>query len=438
MSKQFIFLVLITALGTVAPLAGYPMIGVLVYYFYAILRPNFLWQWVLQDNTNWSTYVAVTTTIAALARLLGFGVQSVPVKGIRWSLVHYLVLIYIGWLSVTYYNALNKDVAYPWMIENLKVLLMLFVSSVLVRTSADLWRLYLVAAFSEGYIGWEANMLYLQRGGFNIRVHGFGYYDNNGAGLIFAMGIPLCFFAFEGTRRWWRWVYLGFVPPLMHAALMSFSRGSMVAMICVTPLVLYRSRFRMRAVPLAAIFLAVAVPVMAGKEIRERFSTVKEYETDGSSNSRYMSWNAAIRIAADYPIFGVGTRNSNLLSYSYGADIPGRTIHNQYLQVMADNGYPGLFFYVLVLLATFWACWRVLKATKGRTDPKALQSRAIACGCESALVIFCVGAVFLSLETFELTYLVLLLAGQVAVVEDSIMDESREQVPFPAFAAAAA
>ena len=48
-------------------------------------------------------------------------------------------------------------------------------------------------------------------------------------------------------------------------------------------------------------------------------------------------------------MFGVGIRNSNLFSYQYGADMEGRTIHSQYLQIAADNGFVGLGLYLAVL-----------------------------------------------------------------------------------------
>jgi hypothetical protein len=41
---------------------------------------------------------------------------------------------------------------------------------------------------------------------------------------------------------------------------------------------------------------------------------------------------------------------------------------------------------------------------------------AIACGLEGALAVFCIGAIFLSLEAFEVQYLLFLIAAQLAVL----------------------
>ena len=91
------------------------------------------------------------------------------------------------------------------------------------------------------------------------------------------------------------------------------------------------------------------VLVMAGKEIQERFFSVKKYQEDNSANSRLTSWKIGLRIAAENPVFGVGVRNSPLLTYSYGADIEGRSIHSQYLQTAADSGVPALLLYLGLL-----------------------------------------------------------------------------------------
>jgi probable O-glycosylation ligase (exosortase A-associated) len=192
---------------------------------------------------------------------------------------------------------------------------------------------------------------------------------------------------------------------------MSYSRGAMVALLAAAPILMLRSRRRWQFLAMATA-IAFVVPVLAGQEIRARFFTIEDYETDRTANSRMESWKAAIRIANDYPLFGVGIRNANRLSYYYGADVEGRTIHSQYFQTLADNGYPGLALYALLLGSGWIAVLRARRALKSRTDPEALLLRSVVGGLEGALAVFCVGASFLSLEVFELPYLLVLLSVQ--------------------------
>ena len=137
-----------------------------------------------------------------------------------------------------------------------------------------------------------------------------------------------------------------------------------------------------------------------------------------------MSWAAAWNMAKDNPIFGVGIRNSNLFSYQYGADIEGRTIHSQYLQIAADNGFVGLGLY-LAMIASVWADTRFCRrAVKGRDDLQSRRIYLVATGVETSMVVFCFGGAFLSLENFELPFLMILLGSQLAaLVKGKLADE---------------
>jgi probable O-glycosylation ligase (exosortase A-associated) len=265
------------------------------------------------------------------------------------------------------------------------------------------------------YIAYEINYLYVVNRYLAIWRRGYGGLDNNGAGLMLAMGIPLAIAAWEGTRRSWRWAYLAGVPLIVHAVLMSYSRGAMLALIGAMPFLVVRSRRRWQFAAAGAL-LALAVPVMAGNEIRQRFFSIDDYDVDASANSRMMSWKAAIGIANDNPVFGVGIRNSNLFSYEYGADRVGRTIHSQYFQILADSGYPALCLYLLSFAAFFWVTQRARGQLKRRDDPEASLVLSMITGVQGSMLVFAIGAVFLSLEVFELPYIVTLLGAQVAAI----------------------
>ena len=155
------------------------------------------------------------------------------------------------------------------------------------------------------------------------------------------------------------------------------------------------------------------MPVVAGKEIKERFFSASQGSADDSFNSRLVSWDCARRIANDYPVFGAGIRCSNLLTLDYGADLFGRTIHNNYLQIAADSGWLGLMWYLALVGTGFGAMWQARRRLWREPDPDATRAVAMLGGIECSLATFMVGATALSLETFELPYFLLMLGGQV-------------------------
>jgi probable O-glycosylation ligase (exosortase A-associated) len=419
--KQLAFMVVATLLGTAGVYLASPFYGVFVYYLFAVLRPQYMWQWSLPGGVSWSFYVAVATIGAAVLGMRDVRASKMPLAshssaGPRLSNAHVTVLAFGSWVLVTCLTARNFDVAWEWTVEYVKIMVMFVVATKFVKTARQVWALLVMAGLVLAYIAYEVNYLYFVNHYLGIFHNGYGGLDNNGAGLMLAMGVPICWFVYEGTQRWWRWFFPALIPVIVHAVLMTYSRGAMVSLIATCPWLLWRSRQKGRLIIALSAFVILAIPVMAGPEIKARFLTIEENEVDASANARRKTWAAAWQMAKDNPIFGVGVRNANLYSYQYGAEFEGQTIHSQYLQVAADNGLVGLALYLVVL----WTAWRALRRCHreqaGRDDPESQMVMATASGIEGSLVTYMVGSVFLSLEVFELPYLLLFLAAQLPIV----------------------
>ena len=426
MNKQLVFMVGLVLVGTLGSVTVTPFCGVAVYHLFAVLRPHYLWKWSLPPDVSWSFYVAIAAIAGTAMQLLGMlgrpAEDERDPSTRRFYPAHICFTLFFLWLGVTYLTAQTRDAVTAdgrtlaeIMTDYVKYFLMFWVTALVARSARQVWILYVLTGLAIGYIAYEVNFLYLTSGYLGVGKDGYGGYDNNGAGLFFALGLPICFFLWEGMQRWWRWLFLALVPCLLHAVLMSYSRGAMLSLLIATPLFFFRSR-RKLPFAIAGLALALLVPILAGQQIRERFSTISEYERDDSANSRFASWSAAFRIARDHPVFGVGVRNSPLLSHLYGADQEGRVIHNQYLQVAADNGFIGIGLYLALIVTSWRGVRQAQRRLAGRDDAEARQVCAMAAGLEGALAIFCVAALFLSLEAFEVQYLLFLLAAQLPIV----------------------
>jgi probable O-glycosylation ligase (exosortase A-associated) len=418
--KQFAFLVLLTLIGTFGCLVR-PFYGLLVYYLFAVLRPNFLWEWALPVNVQWMRYVGVAVTAYALLVFAGLA----PVrqgKAVKWSprrmpdLTHRLFLINFLWVCVSYAVAHDQAFSARYFSDIAKIYLILFATYMLLGDVIELWSLLVATVLGLVYIGMEVNQIYLSSGWLWIYNRGFAGLDNNGAGLMLAMGIPVCVAVWDTLRTGWRWFFMAAVPLMLHAVLLTYSRGAMVSLLGATPLMLLRSRHRSQMAGLLLAFGLFVIPVMAGPQIRQRFFTITQHEVDESANSRKQSWKAAWLIALDHPFLGVGLRNANLFSHRYGADMEGRTIHNQYLQVAADSGFIGLGLYLAMLGAVWFDCRSVRRWARTLDTIEARRMYGIAYAVETSMNVFCIGAIFLSLETFELPFLMMALIAQAAAL----------------------
>jgi probable O-glycosylation ligase (exosortase A-associated) len=252
---------------------------------------------------------------------------------------------------------------------------------------------------------------------------------------MLAMGVPLCWFTYEGVTKWWRWAFAAFIPVIIHAVLMTYSRGAMVSLLGMCPLLVLRSRQRVRLSIVGAVLAVAVIPALAGPQIRARFLTLERTDVDATANQRRDAWKAAWKIALDYPVFGVGIRNADLFSYQYGADMEGRTIHNNYLQIAADNGFPGLALFLAALAACWFSLRRARRFAAGRDDLEGRRICSIACGVECSFLVFAIGSTFLSLEVFELPFLLLFLAAQLAVVSGASEEQQVLNRSAPALSA---
>jgi probable O-glycosylation ligase (exosortase A-associated) len=429
--KQVVFMIIATTIGTLGVVVR-PFWGAAVYYLFATLRPQYLWQWVPLPEFQWSRCVALATiggTFAASLGLIPLEPRGVPRIRRVFGLSHAVMALFACWISLTYFTARSQVQAYDYFIEYIKIFAIMTACSFLLATVNDLYKLLIVAIGALSYISYEVNALYLSTGYVGIAKNGYGGLDNNGAALMLAMGVPVCVVLWDCIQGPWRWFSLALVPVIVHAVLMTYSRGAMLSLLVTSPLLLIRGRHRVQLATIGAIFFVGAIPVLAGPEIKERFLTLKRNDVDESANLRRASWAAAWRMAKDNPIFGVGIRNSNLYSFQYGADREGRTIHSQYLQIAADNGLVGLGLYVAMMGSVWLDTQYCRRAVKGKNDPQSRKIHAVAVGVETSLAVFCFGGAFLSLENFELPYLMVLLGAQLGALVRGQVAQAPKSIP---------
>ena len=432
--SKFLLLVGLTLGGGVGALARGPFVPTAVYYLYAVLRPQALWKFQLAawPSLGWSFYAAAAALLSYLPWVYGVaGTPDDPGRRVwpRFVWPHRMMLGFGVWQTLSYLNANDMTRAAPYYEEFAKILVMYLLSTQVLRSVGQIRVLYLVVLGALAYLAFEFLQIYYTTGYLVLYRRGFSDLDNNGAALMLAMGVPLCFFAWEFTAGYHRWLYLAVIPVIAEVVMSSYSRGAMLSALAVAPLYLLYSRKRRF---LLAVFAAaaVAVPVVAGKEIKARFFSASEGSADDSFASRLVSWDCARRIANDYPVFGAGIRCSNLLTLDYGADLFGRTIHNQYLQIAADSGWVGMAWYLALVGTAFGAMWKARRRLWRQTDPESVRTVALLGGVELSLATFMVGSVALSLEMFEPPYLMMLLGSQVwAIANAQVTPPPARRVP---------
>ena len=135
-------------------------------------------------------------------------------------------------------------------------------------------------------------------------------------------------------------------------------------------------------------------------------------DTFGSGRGKL--WRKTIDVILEHPVIGVGTDN---VQHYIGNEIP----HNEFLQVAANLGFPGLAFYLAALVSLFAA---YVKNTKKLTDGALIAGIAVIVYCVSAFV-----GISLPIAAYQLFLFLGLLNGWFRARDDEKMiAETMEEI----------
>jgi putative inorganic carbon (hco3(-)) transporter len=408
-----IFTLLLTAAGT---LLGWvhPFTGLMIYYTFAILRPEDLWFWAFQGQGNkLSLLVALSVLVGWF--MSGFGGRRafagvwVPMVGLGV----YLIAGFSAYLTHVdpRYDLFDiQDRSWNALQIQLKIGLMAIVTLCIVQSGRQIRTFAWVILASVGYLAWMFNSKYYFDNYNQLLYQGFGGIDNNGVAMIMVMGVPLAFFLGVKDPRWWVKGLCFFAALLlMHVVLFSFSRGGQLGLIMVGITIFIVALLMLPNKGLTlfiALIFVVAGLRLAGPEVRERFWTIfaDPEVRDASAASRFDTWMGGYRCMLENPM-GVGPRNFNKVSQHYG--LPrNKSVHNLFLQTGADYGIAGALglytFYVGSVLTTF-------RMTHTRTAKRLGWARYFGHMVCVSLGGFLVCSTFIGMESVEVGFIVGLL-----------------------------
>jgi putative inorganic carbon (HCO3(-)) transporter len=226
--------------------------------------------------------------------------------------------------------------------------------------------------------------------------------DNNQLAVALLMALPLAQYLRSQSANTWitRLLAAGMLLTII-AVLGTYSRGAVVGLGVLAVIALIRARRRLRYILAAAAIGAFALAFMPEQFIA-RMQTIDATSQDASFQGRVEAWNVAWMYARDHFPFGAGFYGPQLepLFHSY---YPGQQLHaahSIYFQVLGEQGFIGLALYLLLLLASFVRCSRIISAT--RADPAQQWIADLARAIQTSLAVFCIAAAALSMAYYDL------------------------------------
>jgi putative inorganic carbon (hco3(-)) transporter len=427
------FLVLAIILGAAPVCLFNPYFGVLMWYWVTYFNPH-RFTWGIAYDFPVAAVIAGPTLVGTL-----FAKKSIRSLAVRETV---LLLLLWAWYSFTYIHAQSV----PLFAGNMpdadyeighisKILLFTVVMILLVNTKERLRGVVLVTAGSLGLLAVKGALFGLRTSG-ESRVWGppdSFLSDNNAFGLALNMCLPLLFFlAAQEKRKWLRVaMWITFASTIL-VILLTYSRGALLGLAVVITALMLKSRHKI----VGAFFMVVVaffVLSFAPDAWMQRMGRFFSGDLDDSAQQRLVSWGTSWNFAHDYPLTGGSfdvLPNVQVFQRYQPRPLPLGFLssgpHSIYFQLLADQGFPGLALFLLLIGSCYWSLWRV--RVSARSVPSANYLVPYTHMVEVSILGFMVSGAFLGFVYLDVIYQMI---GLVVVLKVLLRNERRNYVEAP-------
>ena len=421
-----IAIVLIVA-GALPMILARPHIGILVYSWISYMSPHRL-TWGFAYDLPFAQVTSLATVVA-----LFFSKEP---KRFPWNGVTAVWILFILWVSITTYFAVDTPESLVALEKFFKVQFMIMLTLVLIVTRERLIALVWVIALSLGFYGIKGGLFAIRTGG-EARVwgpEGSFISGNNEVGLALIMILPLFrFLQMQKVRPIIWWGLTGSMGLIALAILATRSRGAMLALVAMTFFIWLKSQQKMR-VGLVLLIISPVMLMAMPQSWWDRMESLKNYEQDNSAMGRLTAWEFAIDMASNR--FTGGGFNSfveenyrryspNLTTEIMQRDGRFQGAHSIYFSVLGEHGFIGIILFLLLGILAFRVGSWVIVNTRG--SPELIWANNLAAMVQVSIVGYAVGGAFLGLAYYDLYYnlIAILVLTKIIVQREINPDKNR-------------
>jgi probable O-glycosylation ligase (exosortase A-associated) len=401
--RDYVLTALIFALVPVS--LARPWIGVLVFAWLGFMNPH-KQTWGFARDMPFALIIGVATLLGLFA--------TRDRKPIPWTAELSLLAVMFAHFTLTSYTGWASADAWEQWEKVGKIFLMIFVLTALIYGEKRIKALVWVIALSIGYYGLKGAVFTLRTGGvFNVVGPENTFISGNTSVAVgFIMTLPLLVFLMRiETRPWIKRGFAVLVAATIISAVFTYSRGALLGLAGVLPLLFLRSKRKL-------LLLVLLVPLvyfgdaLLPERLVNRAQTIETYQEDSSAMLRLQSWSVAKNIALERPLVGAGFNfeygipDAQWLSYAdfmvKDAQNYGRAAHSIYFQMLGQHGFVGLALFLLLILFTFKQLRSVRAQAARATDLEWIT--LLAGALQISLVGYLIAGAFLSMAYFDLFY----------------------------------
>jgi putative inorganic carbon (hco3(-)) transporter len=344
----------------------HPMVAYLAFYY---LPPHLNWWGRDLPDLRYSLIASAVLLLA----ILFFRSNMEPLKRERNYAMPWLLAWGANTVLVTAW-ALQAARSWVYTVVCLKLVLLYALIPAAVRTPTqfDIFgTVHVAGAFYWGYKAWDNPK---RKAGRLTEVGGpDAQNDNQAAGHLLTVIPFVVLYVLTEKRKVPRLLYAGAGAFIINVFILCNSRGATTGLVVAgLSAILLAGKGRRKRLIGVAILCGGALLYLADPQFIERQQTTTNPQ-DKSALSRYMLWDAGLRMIRDYP-FGGGGRTYHILSSRYlpaefleKNDAEEKSPHNTFIQLATDWGVHGFALYSGFMIATLWMLHRVRKRTPDNT-----------------------------------------------------------------------
>lgn len=256
---------------------------------------------------------------------------------------------------------------------------------------------------------------------------GMAYSNTNDLALVMVMGMPALMFLFMDSTRGilQRLAALGMLMAAFLLMLSTGSRGGLLGFFAVCAFLLYHQSWavRLRAFAGLAVLVLIGFASAPDAMLRRLTTFMSSQQPQGadpisdanygpdpgddytgiaaaSAEGRWYLVKQAAELLVRNPVLGVGFGmfmvGQNELALDQGASRGSwKGAHNMYLQVGSENGFPGLYLFVMIIYAS-WKTFRFHRRPPPNATPRQRHLAHIAFAMSASMVGFLVSGTFLT------------------------------------------
>jgi len=227
--------------------------------------------------------------------------------------------------------------------------------------------------------------------------------DNNSLALALIMTIPLLrYLQLSTTSGWLKTAMTVSIFLCAISIIGSQSRGALLGILAMGLFLWLKSRNKLFTGLLAAVAATMVLLIMP-ESWYQRMETTIHYQHDASALGRINAWKMAINLAGHKPLGGGFFAFQPGMFAVYSPEPWNvHASHSIYFQMLGEQGYLGLFLFLLLGLLVWRACSGIIKRARG--DPENRWAADLAAMLQVSLVGYSTAGAFLGLAHFDLYY----------------------------------